>query len=209
MLVGTQTDASEERPEMQDQFVSRINYNIPSQEERARNEEPPTTTRTQPEATLPEASHHETTEGKAATVNQTTIAETEEDAPLFRKRLQRVLGATKKDRNLRPLITFVKKGDWDAIKSAYGQYWFNVYNRLHKRDECLLIDERIIIPTQLRQTILDSLHLTHPGSAAMLDLCQNVWLPHIHRSIVQMAKICKHCTEQSKNLKPIIGNYLM
>ena len=200
MLVGTQTDASEERPEIQDQFVSRINYNIPSQEERARNEEPPTMTRTQPEA-----SHHETTEGIAATVNQTTLAETEED----RKRLQRVLGATKTDRNLRSLITFVKKGDWDAIKSAYGQYWFNVYNRLHKRDECLLIDERIIIPTQLRQTILDSLHLTHPGSAAMLDLCQNVWFPHIHRSIVQMAKICKHCTEQSKNLKPIIGNYLM
>ena len=95
VLVGTQTDASEERPEMQDQFVSRINYNIPSQQERAPNEEPPTMTRTQPEATQLEASHHEITEGIAATVNQTTIAETEEDTPLFRKRLQRILGATK------------------------------------------------------------------------------------------------------------------
>ena len=44
--------------------------------------------------------------------------------------------------------------------------------------------------------ILDSLHLAHPGSAARLDLCQNVWFPHIHRSIVQMAKNCKDCTEQ-------------
>ena len=191
---------------MQDQFVSRMNYNIPSQQERALNEEPPTMTRTQPEATQLEASHRETTEGIAATVNQTTIAETEEDTPLFRKRLQGILGATKKDRNLRPLITFVKKGNWDAIKSAYRQYWFNVHNSLDKLDQCLLIDERIIIPTQLRQTILDSLHLTHPGSAAMVDLCQSVWS---HRSIVQMAKICIHCTEQSKNLKPIIGNYLM
>ena len=206
MLVGTQTDASEERPEMQDQFVSRVNYNIPSQEERARNEEPPTMTRTQPEATQLEASHHETTKGIAATVDQTTIAETEEDTPLFRKRLQRVLGATKKDRNLRPLMAFVKKGDWDAIKSAYRQYWFNVHNSLDMLDECLLIDERIIIPTQLRQTILDILHLTHPGSAAMVDLCQSVWF---HRSIVLMAKNCIHCTEKSKNLKPIIGNYLM
>ena len=117
MLVGTQTDVSEERPETQEQFVSRTNYNIASQEERAPNEEPPTMTRTQPEATQLETSHHEITEGIVATVNQTTMTEIEEDTPLFRQRLQKDLGftfiaaATKKDRNLRPLINFVKKRD--------------------------------------------------------------------------------------------------
>ena len=39
----------------------------------------------------------------------------------------------------------------------------------------------------------------------MLDLSNNVWFPHIHRAIVQMAQNCKDCTEQGKNLKPIIG----
>ena len=58
VLVGTQTDVSKERPETQEQFVSRTNYNIASQEERAPNEEPPTITRTQPEATQLETSHH-------------------------------------------------------------------------------------------------------------------------------------------------------
>ena len=146
-----------------------------------------------------------------ATVNQTIMTEAEEHTPLFRQRLQKVLGvkliaaATKKDRNLRPLINFAEKRDWKAIKSAKGQYRFNVRNRLHVREDCLLIDERIVIPTQLRQTILESLRLTQPGSAAMLDLCQNVWFPHIHQSIVQMAKNSKDCTEQGKNLKPIIG----
>ena len=53
--------------------------------------------------------------------------------------------------------------------------------------------------------MLDSLHLTHPGSAAMLDLSNHVWFPHIHRAIVQMAQKCKPCAEQGKNLKPIIG----
>ena len=153
-----------------------------SQEERAPNEEPATMTKTQLEA-----SHHETTKEIVATINQTTMTETEEDTPLFRRRLQKVLAikfiaaATKKDRSLRPLINFVKKWDWGAIKSSYGQYWFNVRNRLHVREDCLLVDERIVIPTQLRQTILESLHLTHPGSAAILDLCQNMWFPHIHR----------------------------
>ena len=159
-----------------------------------------------------EASHTEIMDIVVATVEKAT--ETEEDTPLFRHKLQKVLGipfiaaATKKDRNLRPLVNFVKKRDWDAIKASYGQYWFNIRNRLHVREDCLLVDERIVIPSQLRQTVLDSLHLTHPGSAAMLDLSQHVWFPHIHRSIVQMAQNCKHCTEQGKNLKPILGKNL-
>ena len=76
---------------------------------------------------------------------------------------------------------------------------------MHVKDDCLLIDERIVLPTQLRQTVLDSLHLTHPGSAAMLERCQNIWFPHIHRSIVQMAQGCRQCTQQGKNLKSIVG----
>ena len=39
----------------------------------------------------------------------------------------------------------------------------------------------------------------------MLKLCQHVWFSHILHSIVQMAQICRHCTEQGKNLKPILG----
>ena len=38
----------------------------------------------------------------------------------------------------------------------------------------LLDDERIVIPSQLRQTVLDSLDLTQPESAAMLDLSEHV-----------------------------------
>ena len=48
----------------------------------------------------------------------------------------------------------------------------------------MLTDERIIIPQQLRQTDLDSLHLRHSGAAAMFDLCENSWFPHIHRTIL-------------------------
>ena len=73
------------------------------------------------------------------------------------------------------------------------------------KDDCLLIDKRIVLLTQLRQTVLDSLHLTQPGSVAMLDLCQNIWFQHIHRTIVQMAQRGRECTQQGKNLKPIIG----
>ena len=92
----------------------------------APSEEPPTMSGIQSKALQLEPSHHEITEDIMATVNQTTMTEAEEDTPLFRQRLQKVLrvkfiaATTKKDRNLRPLINFVKKRDWEAMKSVYG-----------------------------------------------------------------------------------------
>ena len=98
--------------------------------------------------------------------------------------------------NLQPLINFDEKREWEAIKTSYGHFWYNIRNRFNVREECLLIDDR---------NVMESLHLMHPGSAAMLDLYQHVWFPHIHRSIVQTAQGCKHGTEQGKNLKSKIG----
>ena len=139
-----------------------------------------------------EASHEIIVDEIVATIDRETNTE-EVDTPLYRKSLQKVLGvnfiaaATQKDRSLRPLDNFVRKWDWEALKLSFGQYWYNIRNRLHVKDDCLLINERIVLLMQLIQTVLDSLHLTHPGSAVMLDLCQNIWFPHIHRTIVQMA----------------------
>ena len=92
--------------------------NICIQEIQTHKVEPPTM------GTLPqlEASHEMITRGLVATVEK---IEAEEDTPLFRQRLQRVLGvrfiaaATKKDRSLRQLLNFVKKRNWEAIKASY------------------------------------------------------------------------------------------
>ena len=205
---STQTNSSGEQKSDDKIWVSRVDPTKTIQEKRRHNEAPPKMTK----ITSLEASHELITEGLIATLEKATnTTEAEEDTPLFRKKLQRVLGvcfiaaATKKDRNLRPLINFVRKRYWEANKTSYGPYWHNIRNRLHVREVCLLIDERIVIPTQLRQTVLNSLHQTHPGSAAMLDLCQHVWFPNIHRTIVHMAQNWKHCTEQGKISKSIIG----
>ena len=194
---STQTSSNTENTPMEQEiYVSREDPNVCLQEETSPNVEPPTKTT----SLQLEASHTEVMDTVVATVEKAT--ETEEDTPLFRRKLQKVLeipfiaAATKKDRNLRPLINFVKKPDWDAIKASNGQYWFNIRNRLHVREDCLLVDERIVIPSQLRQTVLDSLHLTHPGSAAMLDLSQHVWFPHI------IAQLCRwHKTVNSARSK--------
>ena len=164
---STQTKPPGEQKPEDGIWESRVDPTKRTGEELEYNEVPPTmTTNNSIEA------RHEMemiTEEIVGTVDKATnTTESEEDTPLFRKKLQRVLGlqfiaaATRKDRNLLPPINFVKKRVWEALKNSYGPYWHNIRNRLDVREDCLLIDERIVIPTQLRQTVLDSLHLTHP-----------------------------------------------
>ena len=141
---ATQTKSPWIKQKSEDEiWVSRVGSTKTVREERRHNEEHPTMTAN----TLLEAIHKIITEGLVATLEKATgTTEAEEDTPLFWKKLQRVLGvrfitaATKKDRNLRPLIKFVKKRDWEAIKMSHGQYWLNIRNRRHVREDCLLID---------------------------------------------------------------------
>ena len=105
-------------------WVSRVDPNVCNQEEKAYNVEPPTRTTT----TQLEASHCMITKGLIATVEKATnTTESEKNRLLFSRKLQRVLGVrivavpTRKNRNIRPLMSFVKKRDWEAIKTSNGQ----------------------------------------------------------------------------------------
>ena len=100
----------------------------------------------------------------------------------------------------------VKGQKWDTIKSCYGPYFYNVRHRLSVRDGILLNDDRAVIPKQLRQTLVDTLHLTHPGQGGMLEAARNIWYPYLHRDIVATAQNCKECREKGKNLKVISGH---
>ena len=82
--------------------------------------------------------------------------------------------ATKKDRSLNPLLNMVKGQKWDTIKSCYGPYFYNVRHRLSVRDGILLYDDRAVIPKQLRQTLVDTLHLTHPGQGGLLEAARYI-----------------------------------
>ena len=139
------------------------------------------------------------------------ISMEDEDVPLFRKNLRKALdvdfiaAATKRDRNLQPLINMIRNQKWDQIKACYGPYFYNVRDRLSVRDNVLLYDDRVIIPKQLRQIIIDSIHLTHPGQGSMLEAAKHIWYPFLHRDIVTAAQNCKECRTKGKNLRVISG----
>ena len=106
-----QTDLSVETKETYEYCVSRVDPYIMIQEETQPNIEPLTMSTTQLEA-----SHALIVRKIIAKIDRETNTE-EEDTPLYRKNLQKVLGvnfiaaANRKDENLRPLVNFVRKRD--------------------------------------------------------------------------------------------------
>ena len=99
----------------------------------------------------------------------------------------------------------VKQQKWNSVKHCYSLYVYNVRHQLSVRDSLLLYDDRVVIPKQLRPTLMDALHLTHPGQGGMLEAAKPVWYPYLHRDIVATAQNCKNCRDKGKNLKIIPG----
>ena len=135
---------------------------------------------------------------------------TEQPTPEYRHKLQQVLGeaflaeATATDKNLLNIIRIVEKHDWDELKQV-SKYYYNIRRDLGiSPSRCLLYDGKLVIPYQLQNTIINTVHRTHPGQVGMMRLANLIWFPHIHRTIKLRAENCKLCTDQGKNLKPII-----
>ena len=113
--------------------------------------------------------------------------------------------ATKRDRNLLPLLNMVKQQRWNNLKDCYGPYFYNVRHHLSVKEKILLYDDRVVIPKQLRPTLMDALHFIHPGRGGMLEAAKQVWYPYLHRDIVATAQNCKNCREKGKSFKVIPG----
>ena len=130
--------------------------------------------------------------------------------PDYRKRLAKAFGeeflaeATKQDKSLTPVIRMIKDGDWENLKKS-KKYFYSLRKDLSVTESgCMLYDNNLVIPTNLKQLVIDSIHQTHPGQAGTLSSGNLVWFPSIYRSLTSKAQACDECTKQGKNLKSII-----
>ena len=69
--------------------------------------------------------------------------------------------------------------------------------------ELVFFENRLVMPRDMRQAVLNSIHSGHPGRDAMLGSVDEVWWPQIHRQIVASAKTCKSCQIAGTNNKVI------
>ena len=78
-----------------------------------------------------------------------------------------------------------------------------VFKDLTVDRELVFFENRLVLPRDMRQAVLNSIHSGHPGRDAMLGSVDEVWWPQIHRQIVASAKTCKSCQNAGKNIKVI------
>ena len=65
------------------------------------------------------------------------------------------------------------------------------------------MDNRLVIPKDMRENVLRAKHFGHAGRDSMLRESADIWWPRIHREIVEKAQNCPDCQLAGKNLKCI------
>ena len=65
---------------------------------------------------------------------------------------------------------------------------------------CLMWGLRVIIPTTLRQQVLDELHWAHPGVSRMKAMARAYfWWPNLYDDISKLARSCNDCNRVRAN----------
>ena len=110
---------------------------------------------------------------------------------------------TSKDAVLKEVRDCILQNDPQRCEEV-NPYLYSYWRDLHVRSVCVCVDERVAILHSIQEAVLESLHLTHPGSWGMITLGQYAFWPYMHREILNKAAQCKPCTDIGKNLKPIV-----
>ena len=111
----------------------------------------------------------------------------------------------KGDPQMRAIKELLKSKDPELEKKvrAMGAYLGQHIHDFHVRENCLWMDERLVIPIPLRKSAVNRLHCFHHGRSNMFEAARDVWFPYLHRSLVAAADGCKEGTDAGKSLKPL------
>ena len=120
---------------------------------------------------------------------------------LFTKSFLAVL--TSKGAMLKEIRDCVIQNDGARCKEV-SPFVYSFWKDLHVKSGCLCVDERVAIPNSIKEAVLESIHMTHPGSWGMICLSQYARWPYKHREYLAKTFDCTPCTEIGKNLKPIV-----
>ena len=107
------------------------------------------------------------------------------------------------DEILQKIIKLIKP-DTTKISRLPTPWREKIKNLRLDNNDFLYMDERLVIPKNLRIIIIRSLHYGHPGKDSMMATVSNVWSPRLHREVVSLTQTCKQCQQAGKNIKPLL-----
>lgn len=101
---------------------------------------------------------------------------------------------TKRDSTLVKVIEYARVGWPDKIDELNLKPYFNRRHELSIENDCLLYGNRVIIPYQLRENVLELLHNQHVGVVRMKMLARSeVFWPNIDEDLENFVKNCESC----------------
>ena len=96
---------------------------------------------------------------------------------LFTKSFLAVL--TSKDAVLKEIRDCVIQDDEARCKEV-SPYVHSFWKHLHVKYGCLCVDHRVAIPNFIKEAVLESIHMTHPGRWGMISLSLSICMVAIH-----------------------------
>ena len=100
---------------------------------------------------------------------------------------------TAKDPILSDILRYCVQGFPNKVDSKFNAF-FSRRNELVVQHDCLLWGNRVIVPSSLRKTLLDSLHSGHVGMTRMKELARSYfWWPGLDSDIEQLVGSCDTC----------------
>lgn len=101
---------------------------------------------------------------------------------------------TQRDPILSQVLRCTLEG-WPAVEySEELKTYHSKKLELSVEDGCVLWGIRVIIPTKLREEVLEELHEAHPGVSRMKALARSyVWWPNLDQDIEKKVKKCEQC----------------
>ncbi|CAS00121.1 Protein CBG27949 [Caenorhabditis briggsae] len=109
---------------------------------------------------------------------------------------------SKKDTLLAEVYEYTTSGSWpnNIDKSSQIVFFHNRRDQLSIVSDCLMFNDRIVIPVSLRARVLKMLHRAHTGMVRMKQLARTlVYWPSIDKDIENIVRSCDQCAAVSKN----------